>query len=190
MDPSNATYSRGQVEWAVWQLFAIDRTTPVPKVFNSRIRKLWEVGIPIQPEERTGTGPAFEYTLYHCFELAFALRLQDAGFAKHSELGQLVYWQRRSLKENFDMILTNQHDRVYFAFRFSDFEEAEPDFLRGIFSLAEPGYFIGVETLTESLAKLKGHARMVIELAGLVEHLKIFLAKAPEFKKGRPKGSA
>jgi hypothetical protein len=190
LDSGNATYSRGQVEWALWQLFTQDRSAPVPKVFNSRIRKFWELGIPIQREERPGTGPAFQYTLYHCFELAFALRLQDAGFAKHSEIGELVCWQRGSLQEQFSLILTGEGRCIYFAFGFKEIKEAFPGSLPLGLVLVEPHYYVGIEDLTKSLAQLKGRARIVIELAGIVEDLKIFLAKAPEFKKGRPRGSA
>jgi hypothetical protein len=181
--PDGTTYQRGQAEWALWQMFTHDRGTPVPKVFNSRIRKLWELGIPVPVEERQGPGPAFEYSLYHCFELMVALRLQEAGLV-HSEIGALIYWERASLRKHFDMIDIEQISPVFFTFCFQSSNFGD------MFELEGHDYHVDIDSLMKDLSKLKGRALVIIELAGIVEYLKIWIPKAPEFKKGRPKGAS
>jgi hypothetical protein len=116
------TYRRGQVEWALWRLFALTRFSPeaaVPAVFRTRIKRLLELDrettlqldqndVPVKhaflntrPE---GTGTDAQYTPFDAFMLAVGLDLLDAGF-KQSEVVFLLRCVRPELSKEFSRIL-------------------------------------------------------------------------------------
>jgi hypothetical protein len=187
------TFTRGQVVWAVWRLFSQGSARPVPKMFEGRIRKLWELGIPIPQEERPGGGAAFEYTLYHCFELLVALMIWDSGFGKFREFEAFVKAIRPELCEHFKGIMKDRAIPVFLVFRLFELQ-----IFGGAYEGKRPGSMVlylakfckGHEELTEEMKRLRGGVRGVIELTGIVEPLTTLLPQAPEVRKGRPKRTA
>ncbi len=69
------TFKRGQVQLALWGMFARTGSAPhrlddVPRTFATRVRKFGEFGVPVSAEERPGKpGVDIEYTAYQAFEL-------------------------------------------------------------------------------------------------------------------------
>ena len=52
MQDLEQTFKRGQVEWALWQLFAANSPSPArpPQAFLTRIKRLWELDRRMGPE--------------------------------------------------------------------------------------------------------------------------------------------
>lgn len=105
------TFKRGQVVWAVWRAFSRvypPSREPVPKSFETRVRKMGELGVPLSEEERPGqSGIDIEYTGYNAFELAVALTCQDNGF-KQSEVAFFISKIRSDLRVCYDRIMASR----------------------------------------------------------------------------------
>ena len=182
----NETYSRGQVTWAVWQLFIRaryddpKRQEPAPSEFLHRIKKMWEHEVPISADERPGTGTSIEYTPYHAFELAVALTLQDMGL-KQAEVAEFVRGRRTGLQRRFD----NLSKPSFLLFRLVEIREGHQLFKRGPLMI-QGGEILTTEGVMAELGKLRGNGRIVLELAGIAERVNDYLRQAPEIRRGRP----
>ena len=118
----NQLFSRGQVEWALWQLSTIDLPSGEEpfSAFRARIRHLLRLdrsraiqGHPIDPPEVTyalsskdpeGTGVDAPFTALDTFCLAIALDLLRGGF-KQAEILLFVLYVRPQLEKAFAKIL-------------------------------------------------------------------------------------
>jgi len=111
------TYRRNQLEWALWQLFALN--TPAadsPLVFRNRIKRLLDLDRDLGPKDELGFGYAYfddegpglgaevEYSLYCAFAVALGLDLLDAGF-KQSEVVAICRACRTELESYFKLAL-------------------------------------------------------------------------------------
>jgi len=112
-----ATYGRGQVEWALWRGFTIHSFAAgekVPKIFRTRIKRLLEIdrhldlsGAEVPPEASYAfAAPPSDqsgdtaYRSVDAFCLAIALDLLDAGF-KQGEVVFLMRYLRPELDSRF-----------------------------------------------------------------------------------------
>jgi len=109
----NATYGRGQSEWALWKSFTFGRSASgeVPKVFKTRVKRLLDVDresdfadLSVQPPVRWSfvappeeAGGEAAYAVADVFCLAVGLDLMDAGF-KQSEVVYLLRFLRPELE--------------------------------------------------------------------------------------------
>ena len=108
-----ATFGRGQVEWALWRCFTISIVTAdieAPKSFLTRIKRLLEIDrgldlgdaeVPPQADYAFAPPPSDEsgetaYSAVDAFCLAIALDLLDAGF-KQAEIVFLMRYLRPEL---------------------------------------------------------------------------------------------
>jgi hypothetical protein len=104
------TFKRGQVQLALWGMFARTGAMPprpgdVPRTFATRVRKFGEFGVPVAAEERPGQpGVDIEYTAYQAFELAVALDMQDNGL-NQAEIGFFLRNVRPGLRDVHERIL-------------------------------------------------------------------------------------
>ncbi|MEX0923724.1 MAG: hypothetical protein WDZ84_13215 [Rhodovibrionaceae bacterium] len=115
-----ASYGRGQAEWALWRSFTVRSVTAsqeVPKVFRTRIKRLLEIDRHIdfgdadvppeadyafaQPADESGE---IAYRAIDVFCLAIALDLLDAGF-QQSEVVFLMRYLRPELERRFPGLL-------------------------------------------------------------------------------------
>lgn len=117
---SERVYRRGQVEWALWELFRQQRPAPpqIPSAFRTRIKKLLDIDrigdmegaqpdaapTSFSDDPPTGTGSDAPYTAFDCACLAYALDMLDAGF-KQSEVVFLLRHIRRRLRREYDHII-------------------------------------------------------------------------------------
>lgn len=118
-----ATYKRGQVEWALWKYFTFlkDQTQTIPKVFRTRIKRLLELDRDLQSsrkcstrdmsyafinESPDGQGTDVSYTPFNTICLALGLELLDVGF-KQSEIVLLLQHIRGQIEKPYSKILKN-----------------------------------------------------------------------------------
>lgn len=117
---NEASYGRGQVEWALWRSFTIRSMTArqeVPKIFRTRIKRLLEIDRHFdfgEAEDPPEAGYAFApladesgeiaYRAVDVFCLAIALDLLDAGF-QQSEVVFLMRYLRPELERRFPELL-------------------------------------------------------------------------------------
>jgi len=117
MQHSDQTYKRGQMEWALWQLFAANRPNPKrpPQAFLTRIKRLWEIDRQTGPEgpgyaffdhAPEGRGNEVSYSAFNAFSLAIGLDLLDAGY-KQAEVVTLLQHIRSHLAIHFREIEAN-----------------------------------------------------------------------------------
>ena len=116
-----ATYGRGQVEWALWRSFTIRSFAArkkVPKIFRTRIKRLLEIdrgldlsGAEVPPEASYTFAPPpsdqsgdTAYRSVDAFCIAVALDLLDAGF-KQTEVVFLMRYLRPDLEIRFACLL-------------------------------------------------------------------------------------
>jgi hypothetical protein len=99
-------YKKGQVVKALWRVFT-QRDEPSPPVFDAKIKKLAELGVPLTDQERAGQ-PGFNntYSPDQVFELGVALKLVDAGF-KQGEVAIFIKQVREHLRLAYSEILNN-----------------------------------------------------------------------------------
>ncbi len=117
----DATYGRGQMEWALWRSFTIGSFSAgeeVPKVFLTRIKRLLEIdrdldlsGAEVPPEALYAFAPPpsdqsgdTAYLPVDAFCLMTALDLLDAGF-KQAEVVFLMRYLRPELERRFADLL-------------------------------------------------------------------------------------
>ena len=117
---ADASYGRGQVEWALWRSFARAQfsRSEVPQVFRTRIKRLLDIdremdlsGAEVPPEADYAFAPPasaqsgeFAYAPIDAFCLAVGLDLLDAGF-KQSEVVFLMRYLRPDLEAHFNTML-------------------------------------------------------------------------------------
>jgi hypothetical protein len=105
------TYKRGQLEWALWQLFVANRPSPgqPPQAFLTRIKRLWELdrqmgaegpGYAFFDEAPVGRGYEVGFRAFNGFCLAIGLDLLDAGY-KQAEVVTLLRHIRPLLAERY-----------------------------------------------------------------------------------------
>jgi hypothetical protein len=194
------TFKRGQVAWALWQVFSVQAITDprrqeVPKAFTTRIRKFGELGIPLSDEERAGKpGIDSEYRSEQAFEIAVALDLQDIGL-NQKEIAFFLLHVRDDLREVRNRIMKNPptprqntgDDRT--AFMLVHHVEAQEARNRqfGHPFFYEPIIVFGLDDLHAQMKRLghKHRKMLVLELADLVVMVDAELAKAPAFKRGK-----
>ena len=106
------TFKRGQVQLALWGMFARTGAMPprpgdVPRTFATRVRKFGEFGVPVSAKERPGQpGVDIEYTAYQAFELGVALDMQDNGL-NQAEIGFFLRNIRPRLRDVHKRILAS-----------------------------------------------------------------------------------
>ena len=119
---SNASYRRGQVEWALWRAFTLARSpgNGPPPIFKTRIKRLLDLdrnldvtgfgAAPpsafafVEPTEG-GSGTEAQYAAFDAFCLALALDLLDVGF-KQGEIVFLMRHLRETLEDWFPDLLS------------------------------------------------------------------------------------
>jgi hypothetical protein len=119
---SEASFGRGQVEWALWRSFTITSVTAkkeVPKIFRTRIKRLLEIDrqldlsdAQVPPDAEYAFAPPPDddsgetaYRAVDAFCIAIALDLLDAGF-KQAEVVFLMRYLRPELEIRFADLLT------------------------------------------------------------------------------------
>jgi hypothetical protein len=99
-------FKKGQVVRALWRAFT-QRDEASPPVFNAKIKKLAELGVPLTDQERAGhPGVDNTYSPYQVFELGVAVKLTDAGY-KQGEVAIFVKQVRQNLRRAYFDILDN-----------------------------------------------------------------------------------
>ena len=140
---NNQTYTRGQVEWALWRAFrGSSWTAPeeVAQIFRTRIKRLLELDrlrdysdAEVPPQVDYGFAPPpnrsgeTAYGLIDTFCLAIALDLLDAGF-KQLEIVFLMRYLRPDLESRFPHILSKPpllSCQLYLAEEYSDWPPFE-----------------------------------------------------------------
>lgn len=117
MTDNRTNYKRGQVESALWQLFAANRPSPrrPPQAFLTRMKRLWEIdrqmgakapGFAFFDEPPVGRGYEVGFSPFNCFSLAIGMDLLDAGY-KQAEVVTLLRHIRPRLAERFAEIQKN-----------------------------------------------------------------------------------
>ena len=117
---AEATYGRGQVEWALWGSFARARfgAGNVPQIFRTRIKRLLEIDraldlsdaeVPPQADYAFAPPASAEsgevaYKAVDAFCLAIALDLLDSGF-KQAEIVFLMLYLRPEFQNRFPNLL-------------------------------------------------------------------------------------
>ncbi len=117
---SNLRYGRGQVEWALWKSFSLNRSVPsgVPKPFRTRIKRLLDIDRELDlsdeslapatefafAEPPTAAGIEVAYFPVDTFCLAVGLDLLDSGF-KQSEVVFLMRYLRPDLEVRMPSLL-------------------------------------------------------------------------------------
>ena len=111
-----ATYKRGQIEWAVWKYFTPGKKSEIPSKFRTRVKRLLELDrttefsdekgmqYAFMAKKPVGKGTDYPYTAFDAFMLAIGLELLDSGY-KQSEVVFLLRHMRASLFEEFRWIL-------------------------------------------------------------------------------------
>lgn len=211
------TYSRGQVDGALWKVFNRTGGTLPPTAFTRRITKLVELGVPFGTEGRPGKGSVISYTKPHVFEQSVGLTMLDAGFTQ-GDVAFLLKNQRKFLANAFEIIMDNRPewraeisaidrphspvhpndpktaDTSYFmTFRKVELREAYSATLKidpKIPFIFKPKYLIGLSALhgeIDLLATSDENICTVIELSYLADHVVKYLDEAPDIKRGRRK---
>ena len=111
-----ATYKRGQIEWALWGYFTSGKKLETASKFRTRVKRLLELDRTTEfSEERgmhyafmankpMGKGTDYPYTAFDGFMLAIGLELLDSGY-KQSEVVFLLRHVRARLFEEYEWIL-------------------------------------------------------------------------------------
>jgi hypothetical protein len=117
MQDFEQTFKRGQVEWALWQLFAANSPSPAraPQAFLTRIKRLWELDRRMGPEAPgyaffdqgpEGRGYEVGFSAFNSYCLAIGLDLLDAGY-KQAEVVTLLQHIRPHLAKHYREIEAN-----------------------------------------------------------------------------------
>jgi hypothetical protein len=122
------SYTRGQMEWALWRQFSHvghDPVRPAPRVFLNRIKRLldldkeagtaiftsgragWIPGVYPFPTPGGGRGSVAEYHRFGIFLMWLGLNLLDAGFKQSDVLFLLGHIKAPLRDEPYEYILTN-----------------------------------------------------------------------------------
>ena len=117
--PENATYRRGQVDWALWREFtaeSLSASKEAPQVFSTRIKRLLDIDRTMEPVDPAaprhaffegappGKGTEVAFTPFDTFCLAVGLDMLDAGF-KQSEVVFVLKHIRPELQQHHTRIL-------------------------------------------------------------------------------------
>ncbi|WP_252259832.1 hypothetical protein [Erythrobacter aurantius] len=202
------TYSRGQVEIAIWRAFSqAPAQTPIKQTFAGRIRKLVDLDR-AQPEVPNGQRYAFHsvpppgkgaevrFTLADAFCLSIGLDLLDLGF-KQSEVVFLLRHIRAQLEARLGKILadppilrstTNGPDkRVFMLLRKVELGEVLPEKEGSAGSVFLTPDFCRGDAIENAIGTLgyNDRSRVIIELAEMAVLLEQNLLSAPERHRGR-----
>jgi hypothetical protein len=198
---------RGQVTWALWREFSghtdIQADEAVPELFDSRIRTLFKLGIPIPNERKPGQpGVDIVYSTYHAVELATALRLQETNGLNQAEAAFVVQFLRRGRGDRsheqqglpfYFRRALNDPAPIFLVFAFKRTQKFKPPKWavwegRGDPPSVDAFYCEGFQSLESWLAmqiNAGASSWTVLEIGGMARRITKNLREAPRVGRGR-----